>query len=236
MIHDTTIENGKRTMAPAALSSCNCRINQTHTAIFIGSPVAPTCFAARDIFLLPFSPPFLSFFLFSFFFSLRCTRRFLSRRRRGSQKRRFQTRESIRSCNGGTCVGLNVYVTRLHSRSRGSSSSCSARANIAVENPWLVSLSCLYVSRYQISQLFEREKIAGMSLAEPCAPILVRFYLYDAKNNRRVETTDDANVRGEDLQSERGIHNVFVNWTLRASRQLREVLKIEINYSVACNV
>lgn len=75
-----------------------------------------------------------------------------------------------------------------------------------------------------------------MSLAEPCAPILVRFYLYDAKNNRRVETTDDANVRGEDLQSERGIHNVFVNWTLRASRQLREVLKIEINYSVACNV
>lgn len=39
-----------------------------------------------------------------------------------SQKYRFQTRESIRSCNGGTCVGLNVYVTGLHDRFRGSSS------------------------------------------------------------------------------------------------------------------
>lgn len=61
---------------------------------------------------------------YSLFLSLflRCTRGFLSRRRRFPEIS-FPNKGSIRSCNGETCVGLNVYVTGLHDRFRGSSSS-----------------------------------------------------------------------------------------------------------------
>lgn len=85
------------------------------------------------------------------------------------------------AARGETCVGLNVCVTGLHDRFRGSSSLFCEGEMSPLEDPWLVSLSCLRLSCYQISRF--RNRKGKQTFSSTSSTLLSSFMLASHKES-----------------------------------------------------